>query len=564
MHMSPLKCGLQRLIYPSPCIVLEVDRNCFSVATGGTHMVKIAGLASNRGRNLLHIADRTPGGAELSIVLTNEDGAPVIEGASERGIPTEVVTRQEGESRQSHEQRILDTLDSYDFDIICLDGYMRVLTDEFIDNAPTTLNIHPSLLPAFPGMDAHEQVLDSGVRMTGCTVHVVTEEVDAGPIVTQEAVPVYEDDDTDDLKNRVLYEAEFTAYPRAVRWFAEDRVTVDHAAESVAIDGDTGGDFPQRRLVSDDLDSTLRYGENPHQDAAVYADTACEEASVVSAPQLNEGAKALSYNNYNDADGALNLIKEFDEPAAAVIKHTNPAGCATADSLADAYDKALRTDPKSAFGGVVALNRECDAETAEQVVDSFKEVVVAPGYTEAALDVLTDKKNLRVLDVGELGEVSQRLTEKPIVGGRLVQERDLASPAVDDLKVVTEREPTDEELETMVFAWKTLKHVKSNGIVFADGTETVGLGVGQVSRVDAVELADKKSERDAEGKTAEGAVMGSDAFFPFPDGIEAAAEAGIEAVIQPGGSVNDEDVIEAADEHDMAMVFTGMRCFRHD
>ena len=564
MHMSPLKCGLQRLIYPSPCIVLEVDRNCFSVATGGTHMVKIAGLASNRGRNLLHIADRTPGGAELSIVLTNEDGAPVIEGASERGVPTEVVTRQEGESRQSHEQRILDTLDSYDFDIICLDGYMRVLTDEFIDNAPTTLNIHPSLLPAFPGMDAHAQVLDSGVRMTGCTVHVVTEEVDAGPIVTQEAVPVYEDDDTDDLKNRVLYEAEFTAYPRAVRWFAEDRVTVDQEAESVAIDGDTGGDFPQRRLVSDDLDSTLRYGENPHQGAAVYADTACEEASVVSAPQLNEGAKALSYNNYNDADGALNLIKEFDEPAAAVIKHTNPAGCATADSLADAYDKALRTDPKSAFGGVVALNRECDAETAEQVVDSFKEVVVAPGYTEAALDVLTDKKNLRVLDVGELGEVSQRLTEKPIVGGRLVQERDLASPAVDDLKVVTEREPTDEELETMVFAWKTLKHVKSNGIVFADGTETVGLGVGQVSRVDAVELADKKSERDAEGKTAEGAVMGSDAFFPFPDGIEAAAEAGIEAVIQPGGSVNDEDVIEAADEHDMAMVFTGMRCFRHD
>ena len=527
-------------------------------------MVKIAGLASNRGRNLLHIADRTPGGAEISIVLTNEDGAPVIEGASERAIPTEVVTRQAGESRKAHEQRILETLEGYDFDIVCLDGYMRVLTEEFIDNAPTTLNIHPSLLPAFPGMDAHEQVLESGVRMTGCTVHVVTEEVDAGPIVTQEAVPVYENDDADDLKNRVLYEAEFTAYPRAVRWFAENRVTVDYESETAIIDGDTGGEFPQRRLVSDDLDNTLRYGENPHQDAAVYADAACEEASVVSAPQLNQGAKALSYNNYNDADGALNLIKEFDEPAAAVIKHTNPAGCATADSLAEAYDKALRTDPKSAFGGVVALNRECDAETAEQIVDSFKEVVVAPGYTEAALDVLTEKKNLRVLDVGELGEVSQRLTEKPIVGGRLVQERDLASPAVEDLEVVTEREPTDEELETMLFTWKTLKHVKSNGIVFAEGTETVGLGVGQVSRVDAVELADKKSDRDAEGKTAEGAVMGSDAFFPFPDGIEAAAEAGIEAVIQPGGSVNDEDVIQAADEHDMAMVFTGMRCFRHD
>src|SRR6056297_111384 len=527
-------------------------------------MVKIAGLASNRGRNLLHIADRAPGGAELSIVLTNEDGAPVIEGASERGVPTEVVSRNEGETRESHEQRILDTLEGYDFDIIWLDGYVRVLTDEFVDNAPTTLNIHPSLLPAFPGMDAHEQVLDSGVRMTGCTDHVVTEEVDAGPIVTQEAVPVYEDDEAADLKDRVLYEAEFTAYPRAVRWFAEDRVTVDHDSETVEIEDDTGGGFPQRRVVSDDLDSSLRYGENPHQDAAVYADAACEEASVVSAPQLNEGAKALSYNNYNDADGALNLIKEFDEPAAAVIKHTNPAGCATADSIAEAYDKALRTDAKSAFGGIVALNRECDADTAEQVVDSFKEVVVAPGYTDAALDVLTDKKNLRVLDVGELGEVSERLTEKPIVGGRLVQERDLASPDPEEFEVVTEREPTDEELETMSFAWQTLKHVKSNGIAFATGTETVGLGVGQVSRVDAVELAAKKAERDAEAKDAEGAVMASDAFFPFPDGIDAAAEAGIEAVIQPGGSVNDEDVIEAADEHGMAMVFTGMRCFRHD
>ena len=527
-------------------------------------MVKIAGVASNRGRNLLHIADRAPGGAELAIVLTNEDGAPILEEAAERGIPTEVVTREEGEPRESHEARILDTLNGYGFDLVCLDGYMRVLTDEFIDNAPTTLNVHPSLLPAFPGMDAHEQVLDAGVRMTGCTVHVVTEEVDAGPIVTQEAVPVYEGDEIADLKQRVLHDGEFTAYPRAVRWFAEDRVSVDHENETVAIEGDTGRDFPQRRLIDDDLADTLRYGENPHQDGAVYADSTCEEANVVSAPQLNEGAKDLSYNNYNDADGALNLIKEFDEPAAAVIKHTNPAGCAVANSLADAYDRALRTDAKSAFGGVVALNRECDAETAEQVVDSFKEVVIAPGYTDAALTVLTQKDNLRVLEVGELNEMSETMTEKPIVGGRLVQERDRGSPSIDDFEVVTEREPTDDELETMSFAWQTLKHVKSNGIAFATGTETVGLGVGQVSRVDAVELAAKKAERDADGKSAEGAVMASDAFFPFPDGIDAAAEAGIKAVIQPGGSVNDEDVIEAADDHGMAMAFTGMRCFRHD
>ena len=534
--------------------------------------MKIAGLASNRGRNLRHIADVAPGGAELSVVLTNRESAPVLEAAAERRIPTEVVVREDDESREAHERRIVARLSGYDFDLVCLDGYMRVLTDEFLDAAPTTLNVHPSLLPSFPGADAHEQVLDSGVKTTGCTVHVATEEVDAGPIVTQEAVPVYGDDDAASLKERVLHEAEFTAYPRAVRWFAEGRVTVDTddegSAVSVSIDGDGGGDFPERRLVSEERADTLRYGENPHQDAALYVDDGCEEATVVGADQLNPGAKGMGYNNYNDADAALDLVKEFDEPAAAVIKHTNPAGCAVGEDLADAYDRALRTDAKSAFGGIVALNRECDADTADAVVDSFKEVVVAPGFTDSALDVLREKQNLRVLDVGPLGEgderFSERFTEKPIVGGRLVQERDFQSPTAEELEVVTDRAPTDEQLETMVFAWKTLKHVKSNGILFATGTETVGVGTGQVSRVDAVTLAAMKAEKDADGKSAEGAVMASDAFFPFPDAIEEAAEAGIEAVIQPGGSVNDEDVIAAADEHDMAMAFTGSRCFRHD
>ncbi|TKX73104.1 phosphoribosylglycinamide formyltransferase [Halorubrum sp. GN11_10-6_MGM] len=534
--------------------------------------MKIAGLASNRGRNLRHIADAAPGGAELSVVLTNREQAPVLEAATERRIPTEVVERDEGESRESHERRIVERLSDYDVDLVCLDGYMRVLTEEFLDAVPTTLNVHPSLLPSFPGTDAHEQVPDAGVRTTGCTVHVVTEEVDAGPVVTQEPIPVYEDDDADSLKARVLREAEFTAYPRAVRWFAEDRVTVERAddgtPERVAVEGDVGGDFPERRFVSEERADSLRYGENPHQDAALYVDDGCEEASVVDAAQLNPGAKGMGYNNYNDADAALDLVKEFDEPAAAVIKHTNPAGCAVGSDLADAYDRALRTDAKSAFGGIVALNRECDADTATAVADSFKEVVVAPGYTDSALDVLTDKKNLRVLDVGPLGEgddrFSERFTEKPIVGGRLVQERDRQSPTAEDLEVVTEREPTDEQIETMLFAWQTLKHVKSNGILFATGTETVGVGMGQVSRVDAVTLAAMKAEKDAEGKSAEGAVMASDAFFPFPDAIEEAADAGIEAVIQPGGSVNDEDVIAAADERDMAMAFTGSRCFRHD
>jgi len=531
--------------------------------------MKLAGLASNRGRNLLHIDEQSPGDAEFAVVLSNHADAPVLDAAEERGIPTEVVEREDDESRAAHERRVLDALSGYDFELVCLDGYMRVLTEEFLDAAPTTLNVHPSLLPSFPGMDAHEQVLDAGARVTGCTVHVATEDVDAGPIVTQETVPVHEDDDLDDLKERVLYEAEFAAYPRAVKWFAEDAVEVE--GEAVTIDADDGGDFPARRSINTDRADELRYGENPHQDAAVYEDRTASEPSVVGAPQLNEGAKGLSYNNYNDADGALNLIKEFEEPAAAVIKHTNPAGCATADSLAEAYRDALSTDAKSAFGGIVALNRPCDEETASEIIESFKEVVVAPGYSEAALDVLFEKDNLRVLDVGSedtttLGpeDMTERFAEKPLVGGRLVQERNRSRLTADDLEVVTERDPTDEQVESMLFAWHTLKHVKSNGILFASGTETVGLGVGQVSRVDAVEIAKMKSEKDAEGKSAEGAVMASDAFFPFPDGIEAAAEAGIEAVIQPGGSVNDEDVIEAADEHDMAMVFTGERCFRHD
>ncbi|OLZ41834.1 phosphoribosylglycinamide formyltransferase [Natrinema saccharevitans] len=543
-------------------------------------MTRIAGMAGNRGRNLLNIVDRAPGGAEFAVILATDPDAPVLEGAAERGIPTEIVPLEDDMNRTEHEEAVLEALSGYEFDLVCLDGYMRILSDTFLEAAPTTLNVHPALLPSFPGMDAWGDALEAGVSVTGCTVHVVTDatdadgnviedDVDAGPIVTQEPLPVYEGDDEDDLKERVLHEGEFRAYPRAVKWFAEDAVDIDLEAGDVTVDADTptapdSEGLPARRLVSDDRADELRYGENPHQDAAVYADYTADEASVVHADQLNEGAKALSYNNYNDADGALNLIKEFDEPAAAVIKHTNPAGCATADDLATAYEKALSTDPMSAFGGIVALNRECDAATAEQVVDSFKEVVVAPGYTDDALEVLCEKDNLRVLDVGELGERTERFTEKPLVGGRLVQERDLQSISTDDLEVVTEREPTDEELETMVFAWQTLKHVKSNGILFADGTETVGIGMGQVSRVDAVRLAAMKADEHAEGKDAEGAVMASDAFFPFPDGIEEAVEAGIEAVIQPGGSVNDEDVIEAADEHGMAMAFTGQRSFRHD
>jgi len=548
--------------------------------------MQIAGLASNNGRNLRNLHARGPGGAEIGVVVSNRDGAPVIEWAASAGIPTASVPMHDGEGRREHERRVVEALAEYDVDLVCLDGYMRVLSSTFLDAVPTTLNVHPSLLPAFPGMDAWGDALDAGVRVTGCTVHVVTDavaedgavlhdDVDTGPIVTQEPVPVRDGDDIETLKRRVLYEGEFAAYPRAVRWFAEDRVDVDLDANTVSVEGDDGGRFPARRVAADDRVRALRYGENPHQDAAVYADGTVEEANVVAADQLNAGAKALSYNNYNDADGALDLIKEFESPAAAVIKHTNPAGCAVADTLAEAYDRALATDPMSAFGGIVALNRECDETTATSIVESFKEVVVAPGYTEGALDVLTAEDDLRVLDVGPLaaggvrtafegGDPTEPLAEKPIVGGRLLQERDLATISADGLEVVTERAPTEAEIETMLFAWRVLKHVKSNGIVLADGTETVGIGMGQVSRVDAVTLAAMKANEHAEGKAAAGSVMASDAFFPFPDGVEVAAEAGIEAVVQPGGSRNDDDVIAAADAHGLAMAFTGMRCFRHD
>ncbi|PSP65593.1 phosphoribosylglycinamide formyltransferase [Halobacteriales archaeon QH_8_64_26] len=529
-------------------------------------MTRIAGLAGNRGRNLVHIADSAPGGAELAVVLTDEESAPVLESAEDQGLPTEVVPHEEDRSRADHERRLLDALAEYEFDLVCLDGYMRVLTSTFLDDAGLVLNVHPSLLPSFPGLSVHEQVLEAGARVSGCTVHVVTEEVDAGPIVTQEPVPVFEDDSTASLKQRVLQKGEFRAYPRAVRWIAEDRLTIDDGG--VSIDADDGGEekgrFPARRLASTDRSRTLRYGENPHQRAAVYADPAPADGGVIGAEQLNAGAKALSYNNYNDADAALGAVREFDRPAAVVVKHTTPAGCAVADSPAVAYERALATDPMSAFGGIVALNRTCDRASAERIVESFKECVVAPGYTDDALGVLVGEESLRVLDVGDLASDPPAVTERPLVGGSLFQERDRQRLAPEDLEVVTDREPTDAERETMCFAWQVVKNVKSNAIVLATDTETVGIGAGQVSRVDAVRLATMKATEHAEDRSPQGSVLASDAFFPFPDGIEVAADAGVEAVVQPGGSVNDEEVIEAANEADMAMAFTGARAFRHD
>ncbi len=524
-------------------------------------MVTIAGFAGNRGRNLLNLDDLEPGGAQLGVIVTNHADAPIIESAATRGIPTVVVERDDGEDREDHEERILDELSSHSFDLVCLDGYMRILSGWMLEQLPITLNVHPSLLPLFPGMDAWGDALDAGVQVSGCTVHVVTDVVDEGPIVTQEPVPVQPEDTVSSLKRRILYEGEFKAYPRAVRWFAQDRVDVSGDRSSVDIDP-FEGNLPEVDIVSGDQASSLRYGENPHQRAGVYVDPTRDEASVAGATQLNPNAKALSYNNVNDADAAYRGVLEFDDIACTVIKHANPAGAALGETPAAAYEAALSTDPMSAFGGIVALNRACDAETASAVTDSFKETVIAPTFTDDAVAVLRESDSIRVLEVPHTDR-ERSLQRRSVLGGHLAQDPDMDVVTETDLEVVTEREPTAEQLSSMTFGWRVAKHAASNAIVLVDGTETVGIGQGQVSRVDAVHLAIRKGREHAEGKDPEGSVLVSDGFFPFADGIELAAEAGITAVVQPGGSRNDESVIEAANEHDIAMAFTGRRCFRH-
>ncbi len=302
----------------------------------------------------------------------------------------------------------------------------------------------------------------------------------------------------------------------------------------------------------------LRYGENPHQHGAFYRERGFREASVSQATQLH--GKAMSYNNYLDANSALELAKEFHVPAVAIIKHNNPCGAAIGTTVVEAYVKARETDPISAFGGVIACNHPVDLSMAKEVTSTFVEVLVAPGYAEEALVELKRKKDLRVLAVGSLDStIREGLDLKKLVGGVIVQDRDLGALLdMKSLQVPTRRKPTDAEYEACAFAWKVCKHVKSNAIIFANPQQTVGIGAGQMSRIDSVKLAEMKANLPIHG-----CVMASDAFFPFRDGVDAAAKSGIAVVIQPGGSIRDEEVVKAADEHDMAMIMTGMRHFRH-
>jgi phosphoribosylaminoimidazolecarboxamide formyltransferase/IMP cyclohydrolase len=307
---------------------------------------------------------------------------------------------------------------------------------------------------------------------------------------------------------------------------------------------------------------TLRYGENPHQRAAFYVEPGASEASLATA--IQKQGKELSYNNIADADAALECVKQFKEPACVIVKHANPCGVAVNTTIGEAYERAYQTDPTSAFGGIIAFNRNLDAATASKIIErQFVEVIIAPDADADALEVISSKANVRVLLTGkwDVDAPLAALDYKRVNGGLLVQDRDLALVTREQIKVVSARQPSEQELTDMMFAWRVAKYVKSNAIVFCKDKMTIGVGAGQMSRVYSTRIAAIKAA-DVELQV-KGSVMASDAFFPFRDGIDAAAEHGITAVIQPGGSMRDEEVIQAANEHDLAMVFTGMRHFRH-
>ena len=318
--------------------------------------------------------------------------------------------------------------------------------------------------------------------------------------------------------------------------------------------------FPRTFNQQFEKKQDMRYGENSHQAAAFYVEASPQEASVSTARQIQ--GKALSYNNIADTDSALECVKEFNEPACVIVKHANPCGVALGKDILEAYNRAYQTDPTSAFGGIIAFNRELDAATATAITErQFVEVIIAPSVSAEAVEIVAAKKNLRLLECGEWTSKTSEFDIKRVNGGLLVQDRDQGMVGLDDLKVVSKRQPSDEELKDALFCWKVAKYVKSNAIVYSKGDMTIGVGAGQMSRVYSAKIAGIKAAD--EGLQVEGCVMASDAFFPFRDGIDAAAEAGIKCVIQPGGSMRDDEVIAAADEHGMAMIFTGMRHFRH-
>ncbi len=318
--------------------------------------------------------------------------------------------------------------------------------------------------------------------------------------------------------------------------------------------------FPRTLNLQFQQSQVLRYGENPHQRGAFYIEEGVLEPSVATSNVIQ--GKELSYNNVADTDAALECVRQFTTPACVIVKHANPCGVATADTILQAYELAYQTDPTSAFGGIIAFNQALDADTAKAIIDrQFVEVLIAPTIPDETRKVLADKKNVRVLECGAWDGTFESFDYKRVIGGLLVQDRDLGVIKKDDLKIVSKRQPTEQELTDLLFAWKVVKFVKSNAIVYVRNQQTIGVGAGQMSRIYSARIAAIKAQ-DVNLVVA-GSVMASDAFFPFRDAIDAAHENGITAIIHPGGSINDKDVIEAVDELGMAMVLTNMRHFRH-
>ena len=411
------------------------------------------------------------------------------------------------------------------------------------------------------------------VEKEDCTLETAVENIDiGGPTMLRAAAKNYPfvsvvTDPADyavilkEMKETGGKVSEATNFHLAVKTFqltARYDGAISNYLGKLSADGSVLNLFPETFTVQFSRAQDLRYGENPHQMAAFYRENDPSLSAVSNARQLQ--GKELSYNNIMDSDAAWQAVSDFEKPAVIIMKHANPCGAATTDSdLAEAYRKAMATDPVSAFGGIVALNRKVDKKTAEELAKTFLEVIIAPAFDDEAKAILEPRKNVRVLEISPVaGKGSAGYDFRRVVGGLLVQDRDRKAFDIRKAKVVTKRQPTEAEYDALDFAWRIVKHVKSNAIVYATKDQLVGVGAGQMSRVDSVKIAKMKAQLPTQG-----AVLGSDAFFPFRDGIDMAAEAGITAIIQPGGSMRDEEAIQAADEHGMAMIFTGVRHFKH-
>jgi len=407
---------------------------------------------------------------------------------------------------------------------------------------------------------------EATIAREDCTLEMAIENIDiGGPAMVRSAAKNHQD---------VLVVVDPADYPQVLEAFANDAITLDvrrqfavkafrHTARYDAqVSGYLGSEerFPESLTMSFEKIEDMRYGENPHQQAAFYREAGAVSGTIANLEQLQ--GKTLSFNNVADTDAALECVKVFEAPACVIVKHANPCGVAEGDDIRSAYERAFAADPTSAFGGIIAFNRPLDGGTLEYILErQFVEVVIAPAVDDAAVAVARKKKNVRLLQTGALTQGGRGREFKRVGGGLLVQTADEQCWDEEGLKVVTQRSPSEAELADLAFAWKVAWFVKSNAIVYARNRQAIGIGAGQMSRVVSAKIAGLKAAE--EGLSVPGSVMASDAFFPFRDSIDAAAEAGITAIVQPGGSMRDGEVIEAADEHDMAMVFTGIRHFRH-